>query len=130
MRRLRFGLAALFFGAGLAGGALAQQPPAGLDQLHDALHLSAAQEPAWRAYTSALTSNEGAEARHHATQQLLPTLPTPRRIALIDATMEQDLVDLRRQGQAVDVFYNQLTPQQQQVFDRQTLRTRTGDASQ
>ena len=45
----------------------------------------------------------------------------PRRVALIDATMEQDLADLRRQGAAVITFYNHLTPDQQSIFDRQTV---------
>jgi hypothetical protein len=93
-----------------------------LNQLHDALHLSAAQEDAWRAYTAALQPSAGAQARHEQTQALLPRLTTPRRIALLDATMQQDVADMRRQGQAVIAFYNALTPEQQAVFDRQTLQ--------
>ena len=85
------------------------------------MNLKADQEPAWRDYTTAITSNSEGAARREATQHLLPQLPTPRRVALIDATMEQDLAYLRRQGAAVITFYNHLTPDQQSIFDRQTV---------
>jgi hypothetical protein len=52
---------------------------------------------------------------------MLPLLPTPRRIALIEATMTQDDADFRRQGAAVNAFYAKLTPEQQRTFDRDTL---------
>jgi protein CpxP len=104
-----------------ASGASAQDAPARFTQLHDALHLSADQEQAWRDYQGALAPTTGAQSRRRATQQMLPTLTTPRRIALIQAAMEQDLSDLRRQGDATTAFYGKLTPDQQAVFDRQTL---------
>src|SRR5258705_4010135 len=71
-----------------------------LTKLHVDLHLNAAQEPAWRDYAAAVTANPQAEARSRATQELLPTLPTPRRIALIEATMSNDYADFHRQGTA------------------------------
>ena len=57
------------------------------------------------------------------------SMPTPRRIALINATMQQDVADLNQQGQAVVNFYNHLTPDQQAIFDRVTLASAT-DQSQ
>lgn len=105
----------------LATGALAQAAPVRLTQLHDALHLTAEQEDAWRAYEAAIAPSPEAEARRQAAQRMLPQLATPRRIALIDATMSQDLEEFRRQGQAVTAFYGRLTPDQQKVFDRETL---------
>lgn len=104
------------------GAAAQQQPPIRLSQLHDALHLSADQEPAWRTYTAALAPNPQADARHNATRLMLPKLTSPRRIALINATMEQDLDDFRHQGDAVVTFYGRLTPDQQAIFDRQTAQ--------
>lgn len=122
--------------AAAAGGAVAQPGPRGdrrgageqaisadLIRLHDDLQLTDSQETAWRAYTTAIAPNPETEARHQATSQLLPLVPTPRRIALIEATMAQDDQDFRRQGAAVNAFYGQLTPEQQQVFDRDTLPT-------
>lgn len=107
----------------MASGAFAQtQTPAErLNRLHDSLNLSAAEDPAWRDYVAAVAANPQGPARRRATQQLLPTLTTPRRIALIGATMEQDVADLRRQGQAVLSFYSHLTPDQQAIFDRATV---------
>jgi protein CpxP len=110
----------------LATAAAAQQTPVRLTQLHDALHLDGQQEEAWRSYTAAIAPSDQAQARRHATEQMLPKLTTPRRIALLDATMEQDLTDRRRQGDAVIAFYGRLTPAQQAVFDRQTLQSPTG----
>ena len=92
-----------------------------LIRLHDDLRLTPAQDPAWHDYVMAIAPDPQAEARHRATQELLPLVPTPRRIALLEATMQQDALDFRRQGEAVKAFYAKLTPEQQKVFDRDTL---------
>jgi hypothetical protein len=115
-----------------AGSVAAAQPPpraphaeqaisAELIRLHDDLQLSDSQEPAWHDYTLAIAPNPDALARHRAAQELLPLVPTPRRIALIEATMTQDGADFRRQGAAVTAFYGKLTLEQQKTFDRDTL---------
>jgi hypothetical protein len=105
----------------LASAAAGQEVSARLSQLHDALHLIAEQEEAWRDYVAAVGPNAQMEARHHATEQLLPQLTTPRRIALIDATMAQDSADFHRQSETIEAFYARLSPDQQRTFDRQTL---------
>ena len=109
----------------MASGALAQTQTSTerLDRIHNTLNLSVAEEPAWRDYVAAVAANPQSAARRRATQEMLPKLTTPRRIALIDATMEQDVADLRAQGQAVVSFYNHLTPDQQSIFDRVTVPT-------
>jgi hypothetical protein len=99
----------------------AQQAPRGLGDLHDALHLAPAQEAAFRAYAAAVTPSREALARQQATEQMLPQLPTPRRLALIQAAMEKDADDFKREGAAVNAFYAQLSPDQQRIFDRETL---------
>ncbi|HZC16840.1 MAG TPA: Spy/CpxP family protein refolding chaperone [Caulobacteraceae bacterium] len=96
-----------------------------LARLHDSLNLKAGQEQAWHSYTAVIQAGSQATARHNATQTLLPQLKTPRRIALIEATMAQDVSDLRRQGEAVVAFYNQLTPDQQAIFDKETQQLNT-----
>ena len=109
----------------LVGGAAAQSSSlassAGLIQLHDDLKLTPDQEPAWRDYTAAIAPTAQARTRHQAATQLIPQLPTPRRIALIEATMNADNADFHRQGEAVDRFYDRLSPNQQMIFDRDTL---------
>jgi hypothetical protein len=118
-----------------AGSVASAQPPPGapraprtqpavsaeLIRLHDDLQLTDSQEAAWRDYTLAIAPNPDALARHRAAQDLLPLVPTPRRIALIEATMAQDNADFRRQGAAVTAFYGKLTLEQQRTFDRDTL---------
>lgn len=121
--------------AGIGGAAGAQPGPrtprpeaavsAQLIRLHDDLRLSDEQEAAWRDYTIAIAPSAEAAARHRATSELLPQLPTPRRIALIEATMTQDDLEFRRQGAAVNAFYGKLTAGQQKVFDRDTLPSET-----
>ena len=103
-----------------------QAVSAQLIRLHDDLRLTPAQESAWTAYTRAIGPSPNVEQRHRATDQLLPLVPTPRRIALIAATLAADEADFRRQGEAVNAFYAQLTPAQQRTFDAETLPTREG----
>ena len=111
----------LALAAGLpATGAAARQRPADVSQLHDALHLSPAQEDAWRAYQAAIAPDPQAQQRHRAADMLLPQLTTPRRVALIEATAQADAADLHRQGKAVKAFYASLSPDQQRTFDRLT----------
>jgi LTXXQ motif family protein len=105
----------------VATGAAGQGEPAKLTQLHDALRLTAAQETAWLVYVVAVAPDPTALARRRAADMLLPQLPTPRRIALVDAAMAHDLADFRRQGAAIDAFYARLTPGQQRIFDLKTL---------
>jgi hypothetical protein len=110
-----------------AGAASAQAPD--LSALHDALHLTAPQEDAWRAYTSAIAPDPEAAARHRAAAMMIPTLPTPRRVDLIDAEMAEDQAVVRRQGEAVKAFYATLTPEQQRAFDRQTAPGQAGQGA-
>lgn len=115
---------ALGFGLVLAAGGAAraeQAVNADLLRLHDDLHLSDSQEAGWRDYTTAIAANPQTVARHQATESLLPTVPTPRRLALIEASMAQDAADFKRQGAAVIAFYNKLTPAQQRTYDQETV---------
>jgi hypothetical protein len=110
----------LLAGLALAVPAWAQQQP-NLTALHNALHLTAEQEGAWSAYKAAVVPSQSAQNRRRAAAQLFPTLPAPRRIDLVEAEMQQDLADLRRQAQALKAFYSALSPAQQRTFDQQTL---------
>jgi len=102
-----------------AGTALAQARDAG--ELHAALHLTQPQEAAWRDYQMALEPDPVQQARHNSAQMMMSSLPTPRRIDLLDANMRADLEVMHRQGEATKAFYATLTPEQQKTFDRETL---------
>jgi hypothetical protein len=90
--------------------------------LHDSLHLTAAQEDGWRAYKAALQPDPYAESRHRQAAQMIPTLTTPRRVDLMNAEMSADMAYARRQGEAVKAFYASLTPDQQRAFDHETAQ--------
>jgi len=102
-----------------SGPALAQARDSG--ELHAALHLTQPQEAAWRDYQMALEPDPVQQSRHRSAQVMMVGLPTPRRIDLLDANMQADLEVMHRQGEATKAFYATLSPEQQKVFDRETL---------
>src|SRR3974377_1517335 len=106
-----------------AASANAQQPGAQsqqLNDLHDALHLTAAQQGAWRDFAAASAPDAEREARERSAEEMLPNLPAPRRVDLSIAVARSDLESLERRGAALKAFYAQLTPTQQAIFDRET----------
>jgi hypothetical protein len=111
----------------LGSAAAAQDASNALARMHDDLRLTPAQEPAWTQYETAMQSSAQLQARHLSTQRMLPQLQTPRRLALLDASMSQDLADFRHQSEAIRAFYAALTPAQQQTFDRDTAPGNGGD---
>jgi hypothetical protein len=115
------GAGAMVLALAFAGGVRAQTPD--LSSLHDALHLTAAQEDGWRAYRAAIAPDPSAQARRRAAAMMMATLPTPRRIDLVNAEMSEDLAEAHRQGEAVKAFYASLTPDQQRTFDHETLQS-------
>jgi protein CpxP len=124
MRRLFAGLSlALLLGSAAA----AQDASNVLARMHDDLRLTPGQEAGWKQYEAAMESSAQLQARHLSTQRMLPQLQTPRRLALLDASMSQDLADFRHQSEAIRTFYGALTPAQQQTFDRDTAPGNGGD---
>jgi protein CpxP len=118
---MRWVVLGLCVGLAVPAAAQAQEAvSAQLIKLHDDLHLSQDQDAAWEAYARAIAPAAQTEARHNAAGQLLPLLPTPRRLALLEANMSQDEADFHRRAEAVLSFYNRLTPSQQRTFDRDT----------
>lgn len=88
-------------------------------KIHDALQLTAAQEPAWAAYQSAIKPAAG--MRHHGEYDAWAALSAPARMEkMIDMTklhttaMESHLA-------ALNTFYAVLTPAQKKAFDAATM---------
>ena len=104
----------------IAASATAQDAQGELWRLQHALHLTAPQMDAWKIYQAAIVPDVQAQSRDAAAQRMFLQLTTPRRLALIQAVMEDHLAAFRRQSAAIVVFYNQLTPDQQHVYDQQT----------
>lgn len=115
--------------AGLWGMALCAAAPAWsqnvsvnpLDALHQALHLTPAQETAWKAYRAQSTAPNGAQDRRKAAGAMFNTLNAPQRMDLVEAEMKQDLLDLQHQSQILKTFYATLDGNQQRAFDAATL---------
>jgi hypothetical protein len=110
--------------------AAAQAPQANLARLEQALQLSPQQKNAWQTYVSATAPSPQEQAREASARKLLPQLPTPRRIALIQAVMEDRLADFRRRSAGIETFYEQLTPNQQRIFDQETSPAASRDRAE
>jgi hypothetical protein len=94
-----------------------------MQSLHDALRLSAGQEPAWRKFEAAASTDQAQEqAREQRAAQMMPTLTAPRRVDLSIALLRSELAALEARGAAVKVFYAVLSPAQQATFDQQTAQ--------
>lgn len=85
-------------------------------ELKTRLHLSAAQEPAWTQFTTALQPGER-PARLGPTD--MGKLTTPERIDRMRALRAQHAAEADRRGEAVKTFYASLNPEQQKTFDAQ-----------
>lgn len=124
---MRAFLACLCLTLAAPAAALAQPASPVLAKLHDDLHLTPDQDGAWRQYAAAMDDQGQMQARRKAAELMLPQLPTPRRLALMQATMADELSDFNRQSLAIDAFYGRLTPDQQRTFDRDTLPQQGSD---
>ena len=118
---MRVFLTAVCLALALPAAAMAQQTSPVLSKLHDELRLTPEQEGAWRQYAAAMNDQGQMQARRQAAELMLPQLQTPRRLALMQATMADELGDFNRQSLAIDAFYGALTPDQQRTFDRETV---------
>ena len=107
----------------MGGAAAAQSSTDQLGRLKDALRLETRQGPAWAAYQTAVTPSQEEQSRQMSARRMLPSLPTPRRMALMDAVMQDGQAAFRRREAATLAFYDQLTPEQQKTFDRLTAPT-------
>ena len=118
---MRTVLIGLCLSLAVAGAASAQQTPSSQQsKLHDDLRLTSGQESAWQQYVRAMDDGGQMQARRQSADQLLPQIPTPRRLALMDATMADELAEFRKQRASIEAFYARLTPDQQRTFDRDT----------
>lgn len=123
--RVTLRLAALVAGMALLGDAGLVQAqttaPASIEQLHQALRLTPAQESAWQSYRGASDVPDKAQARRRSASGLFRSIDAPHRMALVEAEMRQELADLQHQAQVLNAFYATLSAQQRRVFDERTL---------
>ena len=86
-------------------------------KLHDALKLTAAQEPAWTAYQAAI---KPAAMDAHDDHAAWAALPAPQRLEKMIAMAKQHTAAMESHLAALNTFYAVLTPEQKKVFDDNT----------
>ncbi len=96
-------------------------------ELKARLKISAAQEGAWAAYVAAMqpaADLPGAEGPdlHRKMRDEMAKLSTPERIDRMGAIRVRHDTEFARRGEATKAFYATLSPEQQKVFDAETLR--------
>ena len=90
-----------------------------MEKLKTDLKLTAAQEPAWTSFTTAMQPGERpARLDHNGMEKLT----TPERIDRMRAMRAQHAAEADRRGEATKTFYATLTPEQQKTFDAQAHR--------
>jgi protein CpxP len=93
-------------------------------ELKTKLHLSDAQEPAWMAFVQEMKVSPTRLARPIDLENLAK-LSTPERMEKMNAVHEANFATMRahikQRTEATRTFYNQLSVEQQKVFDTETL---------
>ncbi len=91
------------------------------------LNLAATQEAAWNGYIAAMQPPAGAGPRMSREDRKKmhaewATLTTPQRIDKMNEMKTRRDAEMARRGDATKSFYAALSPEQQKVFDANTLR--------
>lgn len=84
-------------------------------KLHDALHLTAAQEPAWNNFVGAM---QPPARPAQAARSDWKNLPAPQRAELAIERAKQRNAFMESRLGALKTFYAALTPEQQKAFDQ------------
>jgi Spy/CpxP family protein refolding chaperone len=87
-------------------------------KLHDALQLTAAQEPAWAAYQAAI---KPAAMGMHGDRAGWAALQAPARMEKMIAMSKQHTAAMESHLAALNTFYSVLTPAQKKAFDANTM---------
>lgn len=87
-------------------------------RLHDALQLTAAQEPAWAAYQAAI---KPAAMGMQGERGGWAALPAPARMEKMIAMAKQHTAAMESHLAALNTFYAVLTPAQKKAFDANTM---------
>lgn len=130
-RQYSFTFAAALMGVALLASGAQAQPldSAFLDHLHGDLQLSPSQEGGWQSFQQAYRVDPQDLAQERDAEARMPDLTGPQRMDLAISMAEQDLAGMRRRGDALKTFYAGLSPQQQHVFDRDTLQPPPGQGN-
>lgn len=87
--------------------------------LHDQLKLTAAQEPAWKTYIAAVTPTE--MGKHWGDHEAMAKMSAPERLEKHIAMNKERDARMASHLASMKTFYAVLTPEQQQIFNKQTM---------
>jgi Spy/CpxP family protein refolding chaperone len=90
------------------------------ERLHDKLKLSAAQEPAWKAYVAATTPQMPAAGAHQgagAQRKDFAAMTAPQKMEMRNEMAKKRIARQESHLAALKTFYATLTPEQQKTFD-------------
>lgn len=90
-----------------------------LAELKQKLQITAAQEPSWNAFTTAVRPNLD---RKRMDREAVARMTTPDRIDHLRVLRQQRATEMDRRGEATKSFYATLSAEQQKVFDAETAR--------
>ena len=128
MTKFPFALASMLALAGPLAAQPRQLPPQesdrSVDDLHDALRLRPDQERAWRIFDEASRPDPQEEDRQRNAFERMGSLRAPQRFDLSIQMMRSELAATERRANALKIFYATLSPEQQAIFDRETLPPR------
>lgn len=95
-------------------------------ELKDKLMITAAQEPAWTTFTSAMKPPAASMQERRAGYAELQKLPMPERIDKMRALRTQHMAEMTKAmdqlGDATRKLYAALTPEQQKTFDAEAMQ--------
>ena len=93
-------------------------------ELKAKLHLTAAQEPAWNAFVQSMKM-PAKPLMQPLDREAMAKLSTPERMEKMNSVHEANLAGMqshvKQRSEATRTFYNQLSAEQQKVFDAETL---------
>ncbi|PUE59403.1 hypothetical protein B9Z44_07385 [Limnohabitans curvus] len=93
-------------------------------ELKAKLHLTTAQEPAWNAFVQSMKM-PAKPLMQPLDREAMAKLSTPERMEKMNSVHEANLAAMqshvKQRSEATRTFYNQLTAEQQKVFDAETL---------
>jgi len=95
-----------------------------VDDLRSALRLRPDQERAWQAFDQASRPDPQEEDRQRNAFERMGSLRAPQRFDLSIQMMRAELEATERRANALKSFYATLSPEQQAIFDRETLPPR------
>ncbi len=97
-----------------------------LQRLHGSLALDPAQEAAWQLFEQAYAPDPQEIPRRRDAFAGMRKLTAPQRVDLSVSLLKEDLKSLESRGAALKTFYGTLSPQQQSIFDHETMPARPG----